>query len=139
MGIVPAGVHDPDLAAQVSGFHFGGEGDVHPFNHRQPVHIRAQGDNRAGLAALQDAYNAGMRDTGLGFDTERPEVVSDVFSGFELPVAEFRILVNMVAPSDYLLLNGFSLIGNGIAGQVLSLSGEGGQQKSEDQCVFHTC
>ena len=70
MVVVPARVHDTHLAAVVLGADLRRERQPGLFDHGQGVHVGAEGDHRAGLAALEDADDAGLADA-------RPDVEAE--------------------------------------------------------------
>jgi hypothetical protein len=94
--VVTARVHDADLLPEVSGAHFRRERQIRPFSHRQRVHVGADGDDRSGLAALEQRDHAGVRDAGLHFQPEFAKVVRDERRGFHFAVRELGILMELV-------------------------------------------
>ena len=102
--IVSAGVHHADFLVVVGGAHFGGEGQVGVFGHREGVHVGAHRDHRPRTAAAQHADDAGVRDLLPHFvEAERPQVLGDPPRRLEFPVPQFGELVDVLAESDGLL------------------------------------
>ena len=75
MGVVAAGVHDRGRLAIVFSHHLRGEGQAGLLLHRQGVHVAAQGDHAAGLAALQGRHHARMRHAGAHLVAQGAEVL----------------------------------------------------------------
>ena len=101
VSIVATGVHHRDFPAHVFPLCLRGKGQAGLFQHRQPVHIGAQRNYRARLAAAEGADHAGVGNTGFYLiEAEAPEVGGDLFRGAKLPVREFGIGVQVAAPLD---------------------------------------
>jgi hypothetical protein len=103
--VVPAGVHHAAVEAVPLRAHGALEGDVDLFGDGKRVHVGAQRHGRSGLAALEDADHAGMRDL-LAHDVEaeRAQVLGDDLRRAQFPVAELGILVEVAPPGDDLRL-----------------------------------
>ena len=109
VGVVAAGVHHADgLAAEGRG-DLGRERQRVAFGHRQRVHVGADRDARAGLAALEHRDHAGGGDAGLHVQAERAQVVGDEFRCAYFAVAEFRVLVDVAAPGQHFRAEPFGL------------------------------
>jgi hypothetical protein len=102
MRVVPAGVHDIDLAAEKFHLGLGGEGKARRLLHRQRVHVGPQRHDRAGLGALEQADDAGVGDAGLHFKAEAGEVGSDERGRARLLLAQLWMLVDVAPPGDQL-------------------------------------
>ena len=64
VGIMPASMHHADFLAFVFAFGFRGERQIDHFDDRQRIHVGAQRDDGAGLAAFQQGNDAGLPDAG---------------------------------------------------------------------------
>ena len=99
--VVAAGVHHADLLAVVRRLRRRLERQVDLLGDRQRVHVGAQRHDLSGLAALEDADDAGLRDAGLHLEPERPKVLGDDLRRSDLAVAELGVLVDVAAPGDH--------------------------------------
>jgi hypothetical protein len=69
---------------------------------RQCVHVGAQRDDRAGLAALQHRLDPGFRDAGLHLDAwHRAQRLGDVRRRLHFLEEKLRVLVDVAPPRDY--------------------------------------
>ena len=100
MIVVAAGVHHAHFLAVVGRLLRGLERHVHLLGHRQAIHVGAQRDDAAGLAALQDADDAGAADAGLHLHAQRAEVIRDDLGGADFLQPQFGMLVEIAAPGD---------------------------------------
>ena len=98
--VVPARVHHADLLAAPLRLHLRGVGDVEFLGDRQRVHVGPKRDHPSGLAAAQDADDAGLRHAGANLQAQLAQVVGDDAGRARLLVAEFRVLVEVAAPGD---------------------------------------
>ena len=100
-----AGVHHADLlAAEFSGL-FGLKRQAGTFGDRQRIHVGAQGDALAGLAAFEHGDDAGVCDTGGHFQAEAAQMFGNAFRRPELAVAELGELMEIAAPFQHLGIN----------------------------------
>ena len=90
--VVAAGVHQAGLRA--------GERQAGLLLDRQRVHVGADGEHRAGAAALDQADDPGAADAGLVADAETGEFARDDAGGADLLEAEFRMGVDVAADLD---------------------------------------
>ena len=91
---MPAGVHHPFVERLVV--------DIALFDDRQRVHVGAQGDDLARLAAAQDADHAGAPDAGLHLiDSQRTQPLGDELARLVLLKPELRMLVQETAIGDH--------------------------------------
>ena len=107
--VVAAGVHHVHFLAQVGALGLGREGQVHLFLHRQRVHVGAQ-HHRTGLAALEHGDHAGHGHAGLHLHAQRAQMVGHQLGGARFLVAQFRMLVDVAAPGDELVLDGLGAL-----------------------------
>jgi hypothetical protein len=96
------GVGDPNLLAEKGVFLGGAEREIGVLDDREGVHVRAHGDPRAGLAALEDGGDAGLGDAGLHLQAEGAEMGGHQLGGLHLAVAQLGVLVQPVAELDEL-------------------------------------
>ena len=137
MGIVAAGMHDAHGFAAEGGRDLGGEGQAAAFGHRQRVHVGAQGDPRAGLAAAQHRGHAGGGDAGADFlEPQCAQMLRDQLCRAHFAIAEFRMLVDVAPPRLDLAIH--------LGGQRfhLRVGGERGarherEQRSDQQRMTH--
>ncbi len=109
MRVVAASVHDAAGLAVPLGADHALEGNVDFLDHGKRVHVGAQRDDRAGLAALERPDHAGMRDLFAHLvEAEAAQVVGDHFRGAHFAVAELGVLVEIAPPRDDL---GLELVG----------------------------
>ena len=125
MGVVTAGVHHPDLLAAIFGLGLGGKRQAGLFGDRQRVHVRAQGDLRARLAALDDRHDAMHGHAGLRLQAHRAQALGDLGSSALLTVGQLRVLVEVTSPVHHLLLQAR---GGGRHLRTLRLLGMGNQR-----------
>ena len=100
--VVTASVHHAHFLAPVLGGHGGGEGQTRGLSHRQCVHVGAYRHQRAFLRAPQVTDYARVRDACFDLEAHLPKRLGHDLRGAELAVAEFRILVKVPPPGDYL-------------------------------------
>ena len=105
MSVMAAGVHHVDVAAEILSSSLGGERQSRRLLHRQRVHIGAQRNNRARLAAAQHGNDAGLGDASPNFEAQLPEMFGNERRRSRFLFAQFRMLVNVAAPGDQLLLD----------------------------------
>jgi len=105
MGVVTAGMHHVDFAAEIIPLRRGGEGEPRGLFHRQRIHVGAQHHNRTGLAALQQRDHARVGDTSRDVEAEPAQVPGDKRRGAEFLLAELGMLVDIAPPSDQLVFN----------------------------------
>ncbi|MNI24774.1 hypothetical protein D3C73_784040 [compost metagenome] len=98
--VVAAGVHDVHFLALVVAAGLGGERQTFRLLDRQGVHVGAQGNHRAGLAAFEDADHAGVGDAGMHLEAELAQVVGHQLGGAHLLATQFRVLVDVATPFD---------------------------------------
>ena len=96
--IVAARVHHADGLAVVFALHCRIERKVDFLGDRQRIHVGADRELRAGLAALQDAGDAGVRDAGAHLVAELLELARNELRRAHLAVAELRMLVQVAPP-----------------------------------------
>ncbi len=75
--VVPAGVHDPHLFAAVARLRHRLERHVGALDDRKRIHVGTKGNGRPGFAGLEQCHHAGLRDTGLHFETELLQMLGD--------------------------------------------------------------
>ena len=92
----------PVLAAVDDGRDLGGEGHVGLLGDGQGVHVAAHGHDRAGLAALEDADDAGVGVSRPDLEAELAEVVGDDGRRPRLLDAELGVGVDVAADVDEL-------------------------------------
>jgi hypothetical protein len=96
--IMAAGVAHPDLLPEIGGAHSRLEGVGRVLGHRQGVHVGAHGDDGSRLCADEDAHHAGVCDAGPDLVEAEPlEICGHEACRLELPVAELRVLMDVVA------------------------------------------
>jgi hypothetical protein len=99
VGIVAAGMHHAHGFAAEGRGRLGSERQVAAFGHRQRVHVGAQRDARAGLAATQHRGDAGGGDAGAHVvESQCAQMLRDQFRRADFAVAEFRMLVDVAPP-----------------------------------------
>ena len=100
MDVVAAGVHHPDLLAEVGRADGGLEGQGRVLGHGQPVHVRPHRDRGPGLAALEHRHHPGVGEAGLRLQAEGAQPLGDQLRGLRLAVAELRVLVDALPQRD---------------------------------------
>ena len=73
---------------------------------RQRVHVRPQRHGTPGLAAPEHSHHAGPRHTGAHLQSQAAQVLGDQLRRPRFLVRQFRVLVDVSAPLDHLLLDG---------------------------------
>ena len=131
VGVVAAGVHHADGFAVEGRGGLRREGQAGGLGHRQRVHVGAQRDARAGLAALEHGGDAGGGDAGLRFQAKCAQVPGHQRRGARLAVAELGVLVDVAAPVDHLGLQALRGLGDFGALRLLREGGRGGQRKRQ--------
>ena len=104
--VVAAGVHDRDGLAAVGAGRLALERQAEIFLHRQRVHVGPQRNGRPGLAAFEDADDAGLGDAGLYLHAELLQMVGDDLGASHLGIAELGMLVEVAAPGQHLGFDG---------------------------------
>ena len=132
--VVAAGVHHVDLLAQVGGLGPGGEGQTLGLLDGQGVHVGAQGDGGTRHGAAQHGHHTGPGDAGAHLEAQRVQMRRDQACGADLLIAQLRMLVDVPAPADQLVLEG----GGALADQGLERSrirpgGGGEREQRHDQ------
>jgi hypothetical protein len=105
VAVVPAGVHHAHLLAAPARAGAAGKGEVHLLRDRQGVHVGAQRDDRAGLAAAQRRDHAMAGDAGLRLETKAAQALRHVLRCLGLTVRQLRMLMQVAAPREHLLLD----------------------------------
>ncbi len=72
----------------------------------QAVHVRAQRDDRTRLRAAQRGDDAVTSHAGPRLEAEAAQPLGDVLGRLDLAVRELRVLMQMAAPREHLLLDG---------------------------------
>jgi hypothetical protein len=146
MRVVAAGVHHADGLAAEGRRGLRRERQIAAFGHRQRVHVGAQRDARAGLAALEHRDHAGGGDAGLHLEAELAEVLRDQLRRANLAVAQFGMLVDVATPGQHLGLQALRLrvdLGaravGGLCGQTCRERGgkRDGERGRSGQCLAH--
>ncbi|KAG1255598.1 hypothetical protein G6F68_010232 [Rhizopus microsporus] len=99
--IMAAGMHHAHGLAAVLVCGLGGERQAGLLGHRQRIHVRAQRDLRARLAAFDDRHHAVMGDAGLRLQAHRTQALGDLGRGARLAVGQLRMLVELAAPFNH--------------------------------------
>ena len=106
--VMAAGVHHADflaagteVAALVRDADSGGVGQTGLLGQWQGVQLGANRHHRARLAAAQDTDHAGVGDAGLYLQAQLPQAFGDAFGGLHLAIAQFGVLVDLVAQFDH--------------------------------------
>ena len=105
MGVVAAGMHHVDLAAEISALGLGGERQSLRLLHRQRIHVGTQRHDRTGLAALEQGDDAGVGNAGPHLEAEPLQVLGDEARSANFLLAEFGVLVDIAAPRDQLVFD----------------------------------
>ena len=100
MGVMPAGMHDVDLAPQILALGLGSERQSVRLLDRQRIHVGAQRHHGSRLAAPEGRHHTGARDAGLHLEAKPGEVGGDQARRPGFLLAELRMLMNVAAPSD---------------------------------------
>lgn len=103
-----AGVHDRPLFAQILLTDFGCEGQACGLQYRQGIHVGAQSNDRARLAAFQQSDDAGGANPGCYLHPQTAQVLGDERCGALFLITQFRVLVDIVTPGNGFGLNSFS-------------------------------
>ena len=105
VGVVPAGVHDPDLLIVVGALLARGIRQVVGLGHRQAVDVRAQENYGPGAGALENRHHAGVGNPGLDLESKILQMLGNSRRGLELAVGKFGVLMEPAAPLDDLRLD----------------------------------
>ncbi len=135
MHIVPAGVHDGNVAACIIlGADLAGIGEACFFLDRKRVEFGAQHDRRAG-AIFQDGDNACAADAFRDVVAELAETVGKFGGGLRFVRREFRILVQVQIEGAGVGINNVDF---GRSGGILRVgeSGEGGKNQGGEKKKF---
>ena len=100
--VVAAGVGYPHLLAQEGVLLGRLEREIGLLDHRQGVHVGADGDQRPRLAPLEQGDHARLGDAGAGVEPEATQVGGHRLGGLALAVGELGILMDAVADLDEL-------------------------------------
>jgi hypothetical protein len=100
--VVAAGVGHSDVSPQELVTLGRLEGEVGLLGHRQRVHVGADGDQRAGLASLEQGDHAGLGDAGARLEPEAPQVGGDQLGRLALAVRELGVLMDVMPHLDEL-------------------------------------
>ena len=105
MAVVAAGVHDANHAAHPRRLDLRGEGQVDLLLDRERIHVGAQRNHAARLAAFENADHAGVAHAGLHFDAELLQVFGHERRSALLMIRELGILMDVPPPGDHLVLD----------------------------------
>ena len=106
MSIMATRVHDAGFLAVVDGADRRCERKTGSLGHRQRVHVGPKGHHRTRLSALKYADHTGVRDAGTHLQTKACQMAGHQVSRSGLPVAEFRVRMNIPTPGDQSRLDG---------------------------------
>ena len=95
-----AGVHDAHFLTQVGRPYGRPEWQFRFLRHGQRVHVGPYGHHRTRSAAFEHAHHAGMGYAGLDLDSERGEMIRHQRRRLELPIAQFRVPVDVLPHAD---------------------------------------
>jgi len=121
VNVVTASVSDADWLAVVLAVDRGLERQVGVFGNGQRVQFRAHGDNWTRASALQDADDAGVRDSGLYFEPQPAETFRDELRSLEFPVRKLWVLVNLMAHLDHGRSRAIDSVADCLAGNFLGV------------------
>ncbi|AHF67927.1 hypothetical protein PCH70_27740 [Pseudomonas cichorii JBC1] len=106
--VMAAGMHHADflatgakVTALVLNAHGRGIRQAGLLDQRQGIHFGPDCHHRSRLAATQYADHAGMGDAGLHLKAQLTQPFGDAFAGVEFAIAQFRVLVNVMAKFDH--------------------------------------
>ena len=97
VNVMPAGMHQAGLGAR--------PGQIRAFLNRQRVHIGANGQHRAGPAAIDDTDHAGLGDAGLMRNAHAGQLVGHHARGAYFLERQFRMRVQIAAHGDQVLFD----------------------------------
>ena len=135
--VVTTCMHDADLVAFVHAGDLRRVGQAGFLDDRQPIHVGAERNDAAGLCAPQHADDAGMSHLRFHLETERTQMLGDERGGAELAIGQLRMLVDVAAPCDDLVLDLGRLGGD--CGIELRLRGRANPYEQRANQTDHRC
>ena len=131
VGVVAAGVHHGHFLAQIGGLGLARKGQAGVLQHRQRVHVGAQGHHLARQAALERAHHAGAAHAGLHLHAQLLQVLGHQLGGAHLLAREFGVGMDVAAPVDHLGRHGVHGGVDGLQAGGIQRLGLGRRDKSQ--------